>query len=533
MKKILSIFLIMISMLFLVGCDFITTKPNTSDNDTTTVEDDTIKDKFILADEYKDCEFDTLPDDYKIVFCDEFNYTGMLDSTKWTYEIGNGSGGWGNNELEYYTNRSDNSYVSDGCLTITAKKESYGGCSYTSARVTTKNKFEFTYGYIEVRAMMPTGYGTWPAIWMMPTDSVYGTWPNSGEMDILETTGRNANTAYATIHTGAFNHSIGTQKGSTKYVQAMQTAYQIYGLRWSEDKLEFSVNGTVYFTFNYLDGWKDLSTTDRAKFWPFDQNFFLILNVAMGGSWGGTVDSAFTSSEMKVDYVRIYQKGDSTDNEAPDKAVIDDCYASSSTINLTWTKPTDNVGVRYYKVVLDNDIYAATTKEKYTITGLNPNTIYTLRIMAVDWNDNYSISEKFKIRTSEGIILPSTFDAYHFDNATDYSLVSGNDGILKTMLELSGSGTAIYQISSPTNETYNLSIRASILRQTTISIYEVINGVETLVSSSDLSQTYGSYKTFDLGDINIKEGISSIKVVISGATDIYYIIINSLSFTNK
>lgn len=531
MKRPLILGITMLILIMLTGCEHFlsTTDPNQVSSNTTTIDSDAINDRYIIPDELSDCLVEEITDNYKIVFCDEFNYEGMLDSSKWNYEIGNGSYGWGNGELQYYTNRSDNSYVSDGNLTITAKREEYGGCDYTSARITTKNKFDFTYGYIEVRAMMPVGVGTWPAIWMMPTDSVYGGWPNSGEIDILETTGKNANTAYSTIHTESFNHSIGTQKGGNKFVANMQTAYQIYGLKWTEDELLFTVNGLQVFKFNLIEGWKNLE--DYSNYWPFDQNFFLILNVAMGGSWGGNVDSEFESGEMKIDYVRIYQQANTEDTEAPEKATITSSIASASTINLAWDEPIDNYGIRYYKVVLDNDIYGATTSLKYTITDLEPNTTYMLRIMAVDWNDNYSVSYKVRVTTTGIVELPTNINAVNFANASAYNFVSGNDGGIKDMLQLSGQGYATYQVSSSIEKTYTLSMRSAVTRSTSISVYSVSGENEILLLEKNLASSYGSYNTIEIGNISLSSGTTTLKIVVDGSADTNYLLINYINIS--
>lgn len=226
-----------------------------------------------------------------IVWADEFNTDGVPDATKWGYDIG--GGGWGNSELEYYTNRTDNAVISGGTLKIIAKKESFSGSPYTSARILTKDKFSFKYGKIEVRAKLPVGGGTWPAIWMLGSNISTVNWPACGEIDIMEHVGNQLNKIYATLHHPG--HSGGSGDGSTVTISNATTEFHKYTAEWSATTIKFLVDDVAFYTF-----------TNSGSL-PFNQNFFIILNVAMGGNFGGTVDPAFTSAAMEIDYVRVYQ----------------------------------------------------------------------------------------------------------------------------------------------------------------------------------------------------------------------------------
>jgi beta-glucanase (GH16 family)/ribosomal protein S19 len=236
---------------------------------------------------------------WQLVWSDEFDYQGYPDSNKWGYDIG--AGGWGNQELQYYTNRLENARVENGRLIIEARKENYGGAQYTSARLKTRYKGDWLYGRIEVRAKLPGGTGTWPAIWMLPTDNVYGGWPNSGEIDIMECVGYDPWRVYFTIHTAAYNHMLGTQKGSSTILNDPQNNFYTYALEWYPDRLDFYVDNVKYFTF--------YKEKDDYTVWPFDQRFYLILNIAVGGTWGGAqgVDPNVFPQRMEVEYVRVYQ----------------------------------------------------------------------------------------------------------------------------------------------------------------------------------------------------------------------------------
>ena len=252
---------------------------------------------------------------YQLVWSDEFNYTGLPDSQKWSYDVG--AGGWGNNELQYYTeNRAENAYVEYGQLCITARHETYSGSDYTSARLVTTNKGDWLYGKIEVRAKLPSGTGTWPAIWMLPTDWEYGGWPNSGEIDIMEHVGYEPSKIYGTIHTADYNHTLGTQQGSNLTVNDCETEYHVYSIQWTPNKIEFYVDDTK---------------------WPFDKRFHLLLNIAIGGDWGGAqgVDDMIFPAKMYIDYVRVYQQvADINENSTVKKLNIFPQPADSN-INIT------------------------------------------------------------------------------------------------------------------------------------------------------------------------------------------------------
>jgi beta-glucanase (GH16 family) len=235
-----------------------------------------------------------------LVWYDEFNYTGLPASDKWGYDVG--GGGWGNNELQYYTNaRAENARVENGNLIIEARKEQYEGSEYTSARLVTRHKGDWLYGRFEAYAKLPSGRGTWPAIWMLPTNWVYGNWPKSGEIDIMEYVGYDPGVVHGSIHTEAYNHVLGTQKTASIPVPDAETAYHLYALEWTPENIDIYVDNNKYFTF--ANEHKDYKT------WPFDQVFHLILNIAVGGNWGGAqgVDPNIWPQKMYVDYVRVYQ----------------------------------------------------------------------------------------------------------------------------------------------------------------------------------------------------------------------------------
>ena len=240
---------------------------------------------------------------WKLIWSEEFDYTGFPDSTKWSYDTEGNVYQWGNNEAQYYTSgRKENAWVSDGVLRITALKEPMEGRSYTSARLITKGKGDWLYGRFEIRAKLPTGRGTWPAIWMLPTDWEYGDWPKSGEIDIMENVGYDPDTIVFSSHTEKYNHAIGTQKNAKIACPDCYKAFHVYALEWEEDEYRLYVDDQLYFTF------KNEGT--GYEVWPYDKRFHILLNLAIGGNWGGQkgIDDSLFPHVFEIDYVRVYKK---------------------------------------------------------------------------------------------------------------------------------------------------------------------------------------------------------------------------------
>lgn len=250
----------------------------------------------------------TGPAGWTLAWSDEFDVDGLPDATKWDHDTERNALGWYNNELQYYArNRLENARVEGGRLIITARKESlraaadWGGQAYTSARLVTRGKAAWTYGFIEVRARMPCGQGTWPAIWMLGTG---GRWPDDGEIDILEQNGWDKGQVLGTVHTRAYNYfngSLGVGRGASTRLPDACTAFHDYQLTWTADRIEIGVDGQIYMVF-------DNPKTGDATRWPFDRPQYLILNLAIGGVLGGAVDPGFTTQQMEVEHVRVYRR---------------------------------------------------------------------------------------------------------------------------------------------------------------------------------------------------------------------------------
>ena len=251
---------------------------------------------------------DTTLAGWTLVWSDEFSIDGLPDATKWDYDTDRNRVGWFNGELQYYArDRPENAKVEGGSLVITARRENltsasdYGGQNYTSARLVTRGKAAWTYGFFEVRAKLPCGGGTWPAIWTLGSG---GRWPEDGEIDLMEQTGANKSQVLGTIHTRAFNYyngSLGVGQGSSRTVGDACTVFHKYQLTWDANAITIGVDGTNYFTYTKVAG----AANDR---WPFDNPQYLLLNLAVGGTLGGAVDNASYPNRMEVDYVRVYQR---------------------------------------------------------------------------------------------------------------------------------------------------------------------------------------------------------------------------------
>ena len=245
-------------------------------------------------------EYDKETLTYQLVFEDEFEGT-EINRDYWN--VSDTQYGGGNNELQYYS--PDNIEVSNGTLKITALQESKSNRDYTSGKIDSRYGFTFTYGMVEIRAKQPAGTGTWSAAWMMPVTSHYGGWPSSGEIDIVEYVGYDPYKIHSTVHTDIYYHKIGTQKGSAKNVDNLDTEFHVYKMEWLPESITFYVDDEL--VYKYSPG--ATQTCPNYKQWPFDRDFYIILNLAIGGDWGGAqgVDDSIFPTVFEIDYVKVYQ----------------------------------------------------------------------------------------------------------------------------------------------------------------------------------------------------------------------------------
>ena len=239
---------------------------------------------------------------YQLSWSDEFN-TGNLNTTFWTHQNGDGCPnlcGWGNNELEYYTDRPENIFFQDGKLVIEARKENFSGKAYTSSKILTSGKKSFMFGRIDIRAILPRGKGIWPAFWLLPQNNVFGGWPRSGEIDLMELIGHEANRVYGTLHFGPGPGSTQISRNYTLASNTFNDEFHVFSIEWKQDQIKWFVDGNLYSTVNKADF--------GATNYPFNEAFYLIFNLAVGGNWPGNPDaSTYFPQWLIVDYVRVYQ----------------------------------------------------------------------------------------------------------------------------------------------------------------------------------------------------------------------------------
>ena len=265
---------------------------------------------------------------YSLVWSDEFNGTS-LDTDDWNIDIGDGCPdlcGWGNNELQYY--REENVTVTGGNLVITARAESYGGRSYTSGKIHTRDKHFFCYGRMEMRAKLPYGDGVWPAFWMMPQYSVYGVWASSGELDIMEAANSMTSVGGTLHYGGSWPNNTYTSGSYSLGGTSFADDFHIYAVEWEPDEIRWYVDDVLYSTKTSSQWYSDAApSNDQA---PFDQEFYIILNAAVGGNYTGCTSSSCVTTNLPtnylIDYVRVYQE---SDNVAP-------------TVTLTYPVEGDN-----------------------------------------------------------------------------------------------------------------------------------------------------------------------------------------------
>ncbi|MDZ7613357.1 MAG: glycoside hydrolase family 16 protein [Flavobacteriaceae bacterium] len=241
----------------------------------------------------------------ELVMQDEFDIDGNLDSALWSFDIGNGEGteagpGWGNNELQYYTDRKENITVQNGVLIITAKKESYNGASYTSAKILTKGKFAQAYGRFEARIRLPYGQGMWPAFWLLGENIDEVKWPNCGEIDIMENRGQEPSITNGTVHGPGYSGGLAISKSYDLVNDRFDTGFHVFGIEWAPKYINFYVDDVLY---------NQITPADVPGEWVFDQPFYIIINLAVGGSFVGSPNSETSFPQtMLVDYVRVYKK---------------------------------------------------------------------------------------------------------------------------------------------------------------------------------------------------------------------------------
>jgi beta-glucanase (GH16 family) len=235
----------------------------------------------------------------QLVMQEEFDTNGAPNPALWSFDIGTGNNGWGNNELQYYTDRPENIVIEDGMLKITARRELFLGSSYTSARILTKGKFEQKYGRIEARIKLPWGKGLWPAFWMLGANIDQVSWPQCGEIDIMEYLGNQPTKVFGTVHGPGYSGGDSFGKTYTLPNDRFDNDFHIFGIEWGENYINYYVDDVLY---------NQITPADVDGEWVFNQPFYIILNMAVGGNLPGSpnADTSFPQT-MLVDYIRVYE----------------------------------------------------------------------------------------------------------------------------------------------------------------------------------------------------------------------------------
>lgn len=440
---------------------------------------------------------------WTMVYNDEFNVSGLPDRSKWTVDPR--PKGWINGEQQVYTDTThDNIRVRNGNLVITGKKDFPNGNTtepWSSGRLISQNKMDFLYGRVEVKARLPKARGSWPAIWLMPTRSVYGGWPKDGELDIMEHIGNNLGNVMSTIHTQNNNWTNGGGITGSRKLMDAATAFHVYAMEWTPDSIRFSYDSIPVFTrVNPHTDWKD---------WPFDQKFHIILNVAIGGGMGGAITEADWPDSMMVDYVRVYQQGLGT-------PVLDTVQVTPIDLSFLPGKTQ-----QYKAIAYDQNGYPMTATPVWSISGAG-NTITTGGLATIQSSGivtatatvngvTDSGSTRANVRPTNYKPIPVKIEAEHFDNSNACCTEPTSDIGGGLNVGYIGSGTWFeYDIAVPNPGQYRLQFRVAVSNATSLKIMRDT----TVLSTVNLPPSGGWQKwiTVSSAPINFTSGNKTIRI---------------------
>ena len=398
------------------------------------------------------------PAGWQLAWADDFDGTSV-DSSKWTFDIGNGAGGWGNNEKQYYTSRATNVFVTNGFLNIVARKEvpQYLGFNYTSAKLKTQGLYSRTYGRFEFRARVPAGKGYWPALWMMPAGSVYGGWAASGEIDIMENKGRQTNVVSGAIHYGG--QSPANTLSSAEYTLpggGVTTDFHIYMVEWSTNSIKWYVDGVL---FQNRSNWFSSNGPYPA---PFDQPFYLIMNLAIGGNFDGDPDGTTVfPGIMQVDYARVYTNAPGVQT-APATPTGFTTSPGSAKVYLKWDAVSGATAYNVKRATISGGPYttlASPATDSFTDSGVaNCSTYYYVVAATNSVGASTNSSEQVATLGAYSVAVNSGGSASgHF--VADANVVGGTVGAVATAtIDTSGlvapAPQAVYQAERYGNMTY-------------------------------------------------------------------------------
>ena len=444
----------------------------------------------------------------ELVWSDEFDYEGLPDSKKWDYVVG---GKLFNNEYQYYTDADiDNVFVKEGKLTIKAIKEDYKNCEYTSARITSSGKGEMLYGRVEVRAKLPGGSGTWPAIWMYPTDEAYGAWPASGEIDIMEFVGNDPKHVHASTHCLNYNFMNKNNFTEKMDVEGLDANFHVYSMEWLPGQLDMYFDNKLYFSIkDEEEGWEK---------WPYDQRFHMIMNLAVGGDWGAA--SGFNPDTwpqtLEVDYVRMYDLNVDLSNDTEEPLAPENLSgeANGYMISLEWEPSADNLGIDKYEIYMNDEKIVETKKNAYIIGDLKEETEYSFKIRALDYAENKSGYTEATVMTKklEPKMIPGKIKAAEFDlmSGVQTQETEDTDGG-ENVGWIDNNDWMEYLIEVPESRNYKLEYRVASAPGG--AIMELRDNKDNVYTSTELPLTEGwqDWQTVESEEVYLEKGVQVIR----------------------
>lgn len=411
----------------------------------------------------------------KLVYSDEFEGSGDIDHSRWTREVH--EAGWTNEEAQSYTDRIDNSYLEDGKLVIKAMKESYGNGQYTSARLISKESF--LYGKFDIVAKLPTGEGTWPAIWMMPSDNLYGEWPKSGEIDIMENVGKEPEWIHGSLHSEKYNFKNGNQVTKKVSIPTNYSEYHTYSVIWTPEYIEFLVDEVPYLKHSY----DEVAEPSRWEAYPYDKHYNILLNLAIGGNWGGEIDDSIIPAYFYIDSIKVYDLNfNKFDKTVPSK--VKGLKFDGSENVLSWDYCYDNVSVKEYQVSLNNGENLITQNNYLVLNNIDLIGATSASIVATDYSNNQSDSSKIQVNPSvvetlynEAKPLVADWNTY-VDTSAMANLTQGDKGVVLSIVN-GGSNTWDIQLMKNncqllhnTKYSYSLTLSSSVDRSVKLVIQD-------------------------------------------------------------
>lgn len=411
----------------------------------------------------------------KLIYSDEFEGSGDIDNSRWTREVH--EAGWTNEEAQSYTDRIENSYLEDGKLVIKAMKESYGNGQYTSARLISKESF--LYGKFDIVAKLPTGEGTWPAIWMMPADNLYGEWPKSGEIDIMENVGKEPEWIHGSLHSEKYNFKNGNQVTKKVSIPTNYSEYHTYSVIWTPEYIEFLVDEVPYLKHSY----DEVAEPSRWEAYPYDKHYNILLNLAVGGNWGGEIDDSIIPAYFYIDSIKVYDLNfNKFDKTVPDK--VKGLKFDGSKNVLNWDYCHDNVSVKEYQVSLNNGENLITQNNYLALNSIDLIGATSASVIATDYSNNKSDSSKTQVNPSvvetlynEAKPLATDWNTY-VDTSAGANLTQGDKGVVLDILN-GGSNTWDIQLMKNncqllhnTKYSYSLTLSSSVDRSVKLVIQD-------------------------------------------------------------